>query len=341
MTAAAPPVTIRDYLDTDEPAVLELLTVALGEGPGGSRPPEFFRWKHIDNPFGRSFMLVAEVDGRIVGFRSFMRWRFRASGRSVEAVRAVDTATHPDYQGRGIFSQLTREALAALPGEVSFVFNTPNERSGPGYLKMGWRTVERVPMSIRLRRPLVVARARRDLSVPAVPLEPLGTTGTVPVADGLADEDVVARLIEDSAQSTARFATDVGVGYLRWRYAQAPLLSYVAVRDERAGRLQGLAILQLRMRGRLREATLAELFVREGDTAAARRLLSLVVRSVPAHYLAAHFPRGSASARAATRRMFVRRRGGMTLVVNVLGDVAPDPSDPASWALTMGDLEVF
>src|SRR2546428_1238947 len=101
-----PAVTIRPFEDADEPVVLDLLSASLGDGPAGRRPPEFFRWKHIDNPFGRSYMILAESDGRVVGFRSFMRWRFRAGDATVLGVRAVDTATHPDVQGRGIFRNL-------------------------------------------------------------------------------------------------------------------------------------------------------------------------------------------------------------------------------------------
>ncbi|MET1012133.1 MAG: GNAT family N-acetyltransferase, partial [Actinomycetota bacterium] len=105
---------IRPYEDADEARVLRLLDDALGGGPAGRRTVDLFRWKHVDNPFGRSMMLVAESDGRIVGLRAFMRWRFLSGSRLLSAVRAVDTATHPDYQGRGIFSKLTREALEVL-----------------------------------------------------------------------------------------------------------------------------------------------------------------------------------------------------------------------------------
>ena len=37
-------------------------------------------------------------------FRLLMRWEFVAWREVLRAVRAVDTATHPDYQGRGIFT---------------------------------------------------------------------------------------------------------------------------------------------------------------------------------------------------------------------------------------------
>ena len=134
---------VRQYEVTDEDAVLRLLRITLGAGPIGQRTAAFFRWKHLDNPFGPSLMLVADAGGEIIGLRAFMRWRFDAAGQDVRAVRAVDTATHPDHQGRGIFSRLTSEALDLLRGDTDLIFNTPNEKSLPGYLKLGWRIVGR------------------------------------------------------------------------------------------------------------------------------------------------------------------------------------------------------
>jgi GNAT superfamily N-acetyltransferase len=75
-------------------------------------------------------------------------------GTTINAVRAVDTATHPDWQGRGIFSRLTLGALDDLRDDgVDCVFNTPNDKSRPGYLKMGWQQVGKVPVSVRLTGP--------------------------------------------------------------------------------------------------------------------------------------------------------------------------------------------
>ena len=73
-----------------------------------------------------------------------MRWEFQRGDEVFRCVRAVDTATHPDYQGRGLFTRLTKAALPELVADgVKFVFNTPNDQSRPGYLKMGWQAVGR------------------------------------------------------------------------------------------------------------------------------------------------------------------------------------------------------
>ncbi len=335
-------IAIREYRDEDEAQVLELLGTSLGGGPAGERPAEFFRWKHVENPFGRSFMLVAEDDERIIGLRAFMRWRFACGGRNVDAVRAVDTATHPDYQGRGVFSHLTLAALDALRGDVDLVFNTPNDKSLPGYLKMGWRTVGTVPVSIRVRRPVRFASGLRSVrSQDASPTTPVRTKAR-PAAEVLADDEPLAGLLAEADEPAGRLSTRRDIGYLRWRYGAAPLLDYRSVLDEEGDRVRGLAVFRVRPRGRLWETTISEIIVRPGDFPGARRLLGCVVRAAAVDHLTCHFAPGSAPARAALSRGFIRWREGMTFVINPLREpLSPDPEQLGSWGLTLGDLEVF
>jgi len=340
--AHATKLQVRVFGEQDEPQVLELLDAALGGGPVGAWTPELFRWKHAENPFGPSFMLVAEAGGRIVGLRAFMRWQFEAAGRTVRAIRAVDTATHPDYQGRGIFSRLTLEALDALRDDVDLVFNTPNEKSLPGYLKMGWRSVGRLPVSIRVLRPVRVLRRLRRLDGAERPdtVTPEGRAVSVP--DALADEDGLTRLLSAAQSPSSGLRTPRTTEYLRWRYGDGSGLGYRAVQLHDRGRLRGLAIFRVRSRRRLWEATVSEVISEPADRGAARRLLRAVGRSTPVDHVACHVPPGSTVAGAARLAGFVPVPIGITLVVNPLREgLDIDPFDLRSWNLSLGDLEVF
>jgi hypothetical protein len=284
-------------------------------------------------------MLVAEADEQVVGLRAFMRWEFVAEGRRFRAVRAVDTATHPDYQGRGIFSALTRQAIEALRLQTDFVFNTPNQKSLPGYLKMGWGVVGRVPVSVRVRRPVHFARHamswRRELASDAPPGARARTAAEVLSLPRL--EDLLASAEPYEGISTVRDAA-----YLRWRYASAPLLDYRAVVEPGRDVPAALAIFRVRPRGSLVEATVSEVIARRGDAAAARRVLARVARASGADHLTCSFPRRSVAMSAARCAGFVRVPGGVTLVVNPLGHrLEPDPHALRSWATSAGDLEVF
>ena len=151
--SAAPSLDIRPAEPEDRDAIITLLQRSLGSD-GDPRYPELFAWKHDTNRFGPSPMWVATDGGRVVAFRALMRWEFVRGGKVLRAVRAVDTATDPDYQGRGLFRALTMHGLESVRAEgVDFVFNTPNDQSRPGYLKMGWREVGRLPAAVRFTGP--------------------------------------------------------------------------------------------------------------------------------------------------------------------------------------------
>ena len=327
---------VRPMLDDDVPAVVDLLHEAIGAGPGGVDRRALFEWKHLRNPFGRSIAFVAEAGGRVVGLRAFMRWEFDLpAGTRVKAVRAVDTATAPDFQRRGIFSALTKEGLRAAEEDgVSLVFNTPNRYSLPGYLKMGWREVARMPVGIRLRRPIPLGRAalRRELSSGVATDAPKGSR-LVPAGRALEGGRLPGR------RAAPGLATPRTLGYLAWRYVDGPFAYHAAL----AG--GAMAIGRLRLRGPLRECVVAEVLAPEPPSA--RAALSALVRESGCDHAVAHFGGGQPAARAAAFRAgFLRLpKAAMTFTVRPLwpeaAPPAPDPLVPASWSLSLGDLEIF
>lgn len=128
--------------------IIPLIKSSLGESLV-KKSPQIWNFKHIDNPFGKSHVLLAIENDVFVGVRALMKWNWQLNNDVWVAYRAVDTATHPDFQGRGIFKKLTLQALEDVQKEQeTFVFNTPNDKSRPGYLKMGWQIVDALPIAI-------------------------------------------------------------------------------------------------------------------------------------------------------------------------------------------------
>ena len=139
---------IREAKLSDISGIIKTLKASLGE-TSSEKTEAVWRYKHVDNPFGRSLVLVAEEKNEIIGVRAFMRWNWQVSSKIFSAYRAVDTATHPQHQGKGIFKRLTLKALEVGSEKGDhFVFNTPNSQSKPGYLKMGWNEVSKLRSSI-------------------------------------------------------------------------------------------------------------------------------------------------------------------------------------------------
>ncbi len=325
--------TIRPATAADRSAVIELCRRSLGWRSGD--PNEgFFAWKHDENPFGSSpaWVAVAE-DGSLAGLRVFLRWRFRSpDGGCFEAVRAVDTATHPDWQGKGIFTRLTLGALEEMADRgVGAVFNTPNDQSRPGYLKMGWSQVGRVPVGVRVRSPRSLVRVA-GARVAAEKWSRGVDVGMPATALG-ADDDVEDLL---GALGPARgIETDRGAGYLRWRYSFEPL-GYRAL--PLGDRLRdGVVIFRVRRRGPATELTVCEVLAPPG--APVRGAVGHVLRRSGADYAIRALTPGAVDPHALAAGFVAAPPLGPILTWRPV----TRPSIPATGdlALTLGDVELF
>jgi GNAT superfamily N-acetyltransferase len=317
--------SVRAATQHDDDAVLELLRRSLGWRPS-EHDADFFRWKHRENPFGVSPAWVACVEDEIVGYRTMLRWRFERRGGQVDAVRAVDTATHPDHQGRGIFTTLTLAALDDLKAQsVSLVFNTPNDKSRPGYLKMGWREVGRVPVSISLHRLRSILKVARSMEPALKWSEPTGIG--LSAEDALQDATAVKELLSSQpAPPSGAFRTLRTPEYLAWRYGFPPLAYRVVLRGRELH--DGFAVFRLRRRSVIVEATVCELLAPDGDRRARSELFRRVRRSVDADVVV----------KVADGLSRVPRRGPM-LTARALSDV--EIPARSGWKLSLGDVELF
>jgi hypothetical protein len=159
----------------------------------------FFEWKHRDNPFGRSFGLIYEDEGKIAAVRMFMRWQFSNGEKNIEAIRPVDTAVDEAYRGKGLFQKLTLDGLERTKGSFDLVFNTPNMNSRGGYLKMGWNQLQTdLSYQFAVLNPFV-----RASSITKIPLNEI-----------------------KSLNNGSGFSTNKSSEFLTWRYADAKYRSY-------------------------------------------------------------------------------------------------------------------
>lgn len=316
----SPGLDIRPFAVDDQSDVLTLMNRCLG-WDDDPRYRDLFRWKHLDNPFGPSFGWVATDAGRVVAVRLFMRWQFSRGAEVLDAVRAVDTATDPDYQGRGLFTALTSHGLEAMRERgVGFVFNTPNSQSLPGYLKMGWRVVGRVPASVAVGGAGGAARlvgARVPAELWSVPLD-VG----IPARDWLADAPTWRHPRSEDVRS---IETHRSVDFARWRYGN-DLLGYRVVRVRGAE-----WIVRARRRGHSVELVVADP-IRPDDDDSGERLPSLMRGAGCDHAL--RVGRSSVA-----DGFWPLPTSGPLLTWKAVTAKAMPPL--SNWSLTLGDIELF
>lgn len=134
------------HVDTS-PGALEryraLFTACFPAGAAERFTAEYLDWLYRANP-----------DGRVVGFDAWdgdtlaahyvcLPAQARFEGQTVRVLLSLNTATHPSYQGQGLFSQLAHmcyDAAAALGFDA--VYGVANANSTPGFIrKLGFQLV--------------------------------------------------------------------------------------------------------------------------------------------------------------------------------------------------------
>lgn len=225
---------ITEASEGDIPEIVSLLKLSLGESLM-PKSEQYWRWKHLENPFGTSPVLLCRQGGELIGVRAFMRWQWSLNDQIYSTVRAVDTATHPNYQGKGIFKKLTLSLIEYCKQRGDdFIYNTPNQQSRPGYLKMGWEDVGKLPVRISVQRPFSIVKnfiKRNHSQADFGPLEIahyLQHPGLDSLLKGYQHKDCIT--------------TRVSKQYLNWRYFDVPVVNYVAIGEELGNELTGLII---------------------------------------------------------------------------------------------------
>ena len=322
-------IRIRPTREADRAAALALLSgsLPLPPGPAGERR---FAWQHEEGTFGRTLGWGAFDGPRLVALRHFMPWQLEArDGSAVQVARAVDTVTDPDYRRRGISRRLALAAIEQLRDlGFAFIFNTPNDQSGPGYPSLGWRLVAEHRIAWRPAGPGALLRYLRARGQQE---EEMAGAAGVPADEALADAAGVASLLAARTRPSG-LRTMLGVEFLRWRYGGGPFCYRAVLAGSSVD--EGLAIVRMRRHGPLRELLLCELIVPGGANGAEATLLRRLARLPEVDVVE------RVAGRAIDRRGFLSQRAPeWRLVWRGLGDAQMPPAD--AWSLSLGDLEIF
>lgn len=335
-------IQIRALEAEDIPQLLHVVALALGSGPAGARSEAWWRWKHLQNPFGPSLVLGAFEAGELVGVRAFLRWQLSHASGLLHCARAVDTATHPRFQGRGIFRALTQAGLSQLAEQgTHLVFNTPNEKSGAGYLTMGWQQIAPLRAAIRPNGAAGALRMAGGLTR----LLPAGTNRSAgvklpTVADWMAAQpaDRLQRLVQRLARRTGGLKTNWTDAALHWRFAANPIADYRVLAQQDS---DDVAFIRLNQRRGLHEAVVSLCSTASGDPQPLLRGL----REPALDYFIWRRGEPAMGALAALAAGFIEPPlSAMTLMarqVTASDAVFAECRNAAQWRLEFGDLELL
>src|SRR5262245_58563248 len=147
-----PEPTLRPMVPADLPKLRQLFESSFGH----RRDEAYDQWRYLRTPDGPAPTVVAVEDSRFAGSYTVSPTVLEIGGERVRGAQSLDTMTHPDFRGRGLFTKLALacfERLAADGYEVLYGF--PNPMSFPGFVRrLNWDHVTDVPYWARPILPL-------------------------------------------------------------------------------------------------------------------------------------------------------------------------------------------
>lgn len=96
----------------------------------------YLQWQYIDNPHGRVIGTDAFLNGELAAHYAIIPRRYRWNSQVFNGALSVNTATHPNHQGKGLFTRLATATYEAAEREgVKFVVGAANANSVGGFTR--------------------------------------------------------------------------------------------------------------------------------------------------------------------------------------------------------------
>ena len=356
-----PEVTIRNARLDDKEGILRLLERAFGF----PTDPDKWDWLYQRNQASSTYYCcIAESGGEIVAHYATIPVRFWHAGKEVPGLYSLDTATDPDFQGRGLFRTLAEKLYASAAHERNILTIFPNLQSAPGFYRK-LACVELTPFPVLVRplgnlRPVVAARQRALVPVAAV-MDALALAGRalpwlVKQRGRLGGAQVVrvasfgpwADALWDDLKPLLGTCRVRDASYLQWRYCESPHTYTILALDRGDGPV-GFAVVGVRPWKGGATADLLELMVRPDDRAGASLLVAeallLAARSgavVLRTWASTRHPHRKAFRRALFGPLPARLKADYSYGVRILDETGVVPNEllhTDDWYISIGDVE--
>ena len=141
----------RYYEEGDELGIIELMK-PYWRHLNSDKAREFWKWEYKSNPNGRSLIMLAEHEGKIIGHYAMLPMKIRCGRTIVNGGKAEGSVVHPEYRGNiaprffkkekdvRLFEILIHNLFETAEKEnVGLIFGFPNEVALKPQIRAGYR----------------------------------------------------------------------------------------------------------------------------------------------------------------------------------------------------------
>ncbi|MBQ8982594.1 MAG: GNAT family N-acetyltransferase [Lachnospiraceae bacterium] len=183
---------------------------------------EDIKWRYLENIHDDLLVCMAFEKGKMIANYSVSPLILTYCGNDIPAVLSLNTMTHPDYFGQGLFVKLAKQIYkTAYEKGYQLVFGFPNKISNRTFItKLDWKDIYEIPML--------------ELS-----LSEKKTNNTLKITyDNSFDLDYSLHCKNDPVYRVKKSKE-----YLKWRYHMNPTINYNnIVLQQKDGKVTGYLI---------------------------------------------------------------------------------------------------
>ena len=126
------PITYRQFKEGDEHAIVKLFNFVFNR----NIKVEQWDWAYKENPERRLDIILAFQGKQLVGQSASTPLLFSFKKKTVRVTRVQNVMVHPDYQGKGIFTEtLKRLTEYIYEHKLDLVVTFPNNNSLPSFIR--------------------------------------------------------------------------------------------------------------------------------------------------------------------------------------------------------------
>lgn len=99
---------IREAVDNDRSKILDLLNEVFASQQHSSivRDDDYYNWKFMDSPFGKSILTVSEYKGEVVGVDNLWAWKLSNNNELFGAYEACDAVVKEEFRGNRLLQRM-------------------------------------------------------------------------------------------------------------------------------------------------------------------------------------------------------------------------------------------
>ena len=220
--------TFELYKPSDADNAIDLFSKCFGK----KQPRDDWVWQYHSCPFGQKSIVCRKGDD-LAGFYGVILRPLFVNHKESVVGHVMDVMTHPEHQGKGLFTSCAKAAFAASKATgVDLFFGWPNQEALPGHRKVSWRELGKRDIMKHSLQGLL--GPENDLTVERVSWDSVSEL-----------RDDVDRLFA-SRKDTLDIVADRRWKWLDWRYALRPGFGYFPVMclDRKRRSLEGWAVLR-------------------------------------------------------------------------------------------------